>query len=70
MTNSASPGGTPSGALADLDLTPCPGCGTVAEVSGGFEMPGLDGTERYVRTRCMVGHVFVGPEFALRTGFA
>lgn len=48
------------------DLEVCVACGQVCEVSGTFEMPGLDGPEHYVRTRCVVGHVMVGPEFALR----
>lgn len=50
-----------------LDLDCCLACGQVCEVTGSFEMPGLEGSERYVRTRCVVGHVLVGPEFALRT---
>jgi hypothetical protein len=49
-----------------LDLVACLACAQVAEVTGSFTMPGLDGAERYVRTRCMGGHVMVGPEFALR----
>lgn len=49
-----------------VDLEACVACGQVCEVSGSFDMPGLDGPERYVRTRCVVGHVMVGPEFALR----
>lgn len=57
-----------TGTLAELDLTTCAACGSVAEVGGSFEMPGLGGPERYVRTRCMLGHIFVGPEFALRQG--
>ncbi|HSK90633.1 MAG TPA: hypothetical protein VK875_04905 [Euzebyales bacterium] len=42
-------------------------CGQVCEVTGSFELPGLDGAERYLRTRCVSGHVLVGPEFALRS---
>jgi hypothetical protein len=50
-----------------LDLDACMACGQVCEVTGSFEMPGLNGSERYVRTRCVAGHVLVGPAFALRT---
>jgi hypothetical protein len=49
-----------------LELDCCMACGQVCEVTGSFEMPGLSGSERYVRTRCVAGHVFVGPAFALR----
>ena len=49
-----------------LDLDCCMACGQVCEITGSFEMPGLNGSERYVRTRCVGGHVLVGPEFALR----
>jgi hypothetical protein len=30
-------------------------------------MPAPGGSERYVRTRCIGGHVLVGPAFALRS---
>lgn len=50
-----------------LDLDCCMACGQVCEITGSFDMPGLNGSERYVRTRCVAGHVLVGPEFALRT---
>lgn len=58
-------GGVAEGDRA-LELDACLACGQVCEVTGSFTMPGLDGPERYVRTRCVGGHVFVGPEFALR----
>jgi hypothetical protein len=51
-----------------LDLECCMACGQVCEITGSFEMPGLHGSERYVRTRCVAGHLLVGPEFALRSG--
>lgn len=49
-----------------LDLDCCVACGQVCEITGSFDMPGLQGPERYIRTRCVAGHLFVGPEFALR----
>ena len=49
-----------------LDFESCMACGQVCEITGCFEMPGLEGPERYVRTRCVGGHMLVGPEFALR----
>jgi hypothetical protein len=51
---------------SSVELLSCMACGQVAEVTGQFELPGLDGAERYVRTRCLMGHMLVGPEFALR----
>jgi hypothetical protein len=61
-----SPADTPSDARA-WDLDSCIACGQVCEVTGSFDMPGLSGPERYARTRCISGHVLVGPAFALRT---
>lgn len=55
-----------SSTVRALDLSSCMACGQVCEVSGTFQLPGLDGPERYVRTRCLSGHMLVGPEFALR----
>lgn len=49
-----------------LDLDVCMACGQLCELTGSFTMPGLKGPERYVRTRCIDGHLLVGPEFALR----
>ena len=49
-----------------LDLDTCMACGLVCEVTGTFELPGIDSMEHYVRTRCVSGHIMVGPEFALR----
>lgn len=57
----------PSRLAGRLDLDCCMACGQVCEVTGSFELPGLDGSERYLRTRCVGGHVLVGPEFALRS---
>lgn len=57
----------PSRLAGPLDLDCCMACGQVCEVTGSFELPGLDGAERYLRTRCVSGHVLVGPEFALRS---
>lgn len=54
-----------SPAATAVDLQSCVACGQVAEVTGSFDLPGLDGPERYVRTRCLVGHLLVGPAFAL-----
>ena len=57
---------TPPAAMATaVELATCVACGEVCEVSGDFAMPGVDGPERYVRTRCLLGHVMVGPAFAL-----
>lgn len=53
-------------AAPQLDLDACMACGLVCEVTGTFELPGNDGMEHYVRTRCVSGHVMVGPAFALR----
>ncbi|WP_370325471.1 hypothetical protein [Euzebya sp.] len=60
------PLGTARSATTTLDLESCMACGHLTEVTGCFQLPGLDGPERYLRTRCMLGHTFVGPEFALR----
>ena len=49
-----------------LQLQSCLACGQVCEVTGCFTMPGPDGQEPYMRTRCIVGHILVGPAFALR----
>lgn len=49
-----------------LELDVCMACGQLCELTGSFTMPGLQGPERYVRTRCISGHLLVGPEFALR----
>lgn len=49
-----------------LDLECCLACGQVCEITGAFEMACLEGSERYLRTRCVAGHVMVGPAFALR----
>lgn len=49
----------------DLALTSCVACGAVAEVTGSFRLPGLDGEESYARTRCIAGHMVVIPAFAL-----
>ena len=54
--------------VATVDLTSCAACGLPAEIGASFSMPGLDGDEAYVRTKCVQGHCFVGPEFALRQG--
>lgn len=51
---------------ATLDLASCMACGEICEVTGTFSMPGPDRGERYVRTRCVLGHLMMGPEFALR----
>jgi hypothetical protein len=55
-----------AGGASTLDLDACMACGQVCELTGSFDMPGLQGPERYVRTRCVAGHVMVGPQFALR----
>lgn len=52
--------------VQQMELDACLACGLVCEVTGSFELPGLDGMERYVRTRCVSGHIMVGPAFALR----
>ena len=51
-----------------LQLDCCKACGQVCEITGSFDLPGLDGPERYLRTRCVAGHLLVGPAFALRAG--
>jgi len=51
----------------ELELDCCIACGQVCEITGTFRMPGADGSEPYVRTRCVGGHVLVGPAFALRS---
>lgn len=51
----------------ELDLDSCIACGQVCEITGAFHMPGQGGLEQYVRTRCIGGHVLVGPAFALRS---
>ena len=50
----------------ELDLCACMACGQVCEVTGAFNLPVGEQAERYVRTRCVLGHLMVGPEFALR----
>lgn len=49
-----------------LDLSSCMACGELCEITGSFTMTGPGDTERYVRTRCVLGHLMMGPEFALR----
>jgi len=51
----------------ELELDCCIACGQVCEITGTFHMPGAAGAEPYVRTRCVGGHVLVGPAFALRS---
>jgi hypothetical protein len=51
----------------ELQFESCLACGQVCEITGTFDLPGLGGTEPYVRTRCVAGHLFVGPACALRT---
>ena len=51
----------------ELELDSCIACGQVCEITGAFHMPAPGGSERYVRTRCIGGHVLVGPAFALRS---
>ncbi|HSJ43410.1 MAG TPA: hypothetical protein VK923_01855 [Euzebyales bacterium] len=53
--------------MRELDLDCCIACGQVCEITGTFHLPGQGGVEPYVRTRCVAGHVLVGPAFALRT---
>lgn len=48
-----------------LDLRACLACGQPSEVTGSFELPGTDGVEPYLRTRCLHGHLVVVPAFAL-----
>lgn len=50
----------------ELDFCSCVACGQVCEVTGAFDLPTGERSERYVRTRCVLGHLMVGPEFALR----
>lgn len=55
-----------STATRELELGPCLACGQVCEVTGSFDLPGTGGPEPYLRTRCLDGHVMVGPAFAIR----
>lgn len=48
-----------------LRLVSCLACDGISEVTGAFELPGPGGTEPYVRTRCLDGHLVVVPAFAL-----
>lgn len=48
-----------------LDVVACLACDGVAEVTGSFTLPGTDGSEPYVRTRCLDGHTVVCPSFAV-----
>ena len=50
----------------DLDLTSCLACGATCEITGRFALADAQGDETYVRTRCVLGHLMLGPEFALR----
>lgn len=53
--------------VRELELDACMACGQVCEITGAFHMPSPSGSESYVRTRCVDGHVLVGPAFALRS---
>ena len=48
-----------------LEVTACVACDGMAEVTGSFTLPGADAPERYVRTRCLDGHMVVVPAFVL-----
>lgn len=54
------------GREAAWELASCMACGQLCEITGSFAMAGSGGLERYVRTRCVLGHLMMGPEFALR----
>lgn len=48
-----------------LEVTACVACDGPAEVTGSFSLPGPDAPERYVRTRCLDGHLVVVPAFVV-----
>lgn len=48
-----------------LQVTACVACDGPAEVTGSFTMPGPTAPERYLRTRCIDGHLVVVPAFVL-----
>lgn len=48
-----------------LRIVGCVACGGPSEVTGQFSLPAGGGTEAYVRTRCIDGHVVVVPSFVV-----
>ena len=60
------PQGSRHETVVSIELVSCLACGHVAEVSGQFTLPGHRGSERYLRTKCLQGHLMVGPAFALQ----
>lgn len=50
-----------------LEVTACVACDGPAEFTGTFTLPGPDAPERYVRTRCLDGHMIVVPAFVVAT---
>lgn len=54
------------GREAVWELASCMACGQLCEITGSFAMSGSEGLEQYVRTRCVLGHLMMGPAFALR----
>lgn len=48
-----------------LEIAACVACDGPAEVTGTFTLPGPTGPQRYVRTRCLDGHMVVVPAFVV-----
>lgn len=50
---------------ATMELTSCPECGAVAEVTWRFAEESTDGPVEHVRLRCVWRHTFMGPAASL-----
>jgi hypothetical protein len=48
-----------------MELTSCPECGSVAEVTRRFVAESTDGPVEHVKLRCLQRHWFMGPAASL-----
>jgi hypothetical protein len=48
-----------------MELTSCPECGSIAEVTCRFELDSTDGPVEHVRLRCLQRHWFLCPAASL-----
>ena len=48
-----------------MELTMCPECGTVAEVTSRFHSDSTDGPVEHVKVRFLLRHWFMGPAATL-----
>ena len=53
-----------SGPQWSIELTACPECGEVAEVTDRFTLLGTGGPVVHVRVSCILGHRFTLPDTA------